>query len=132
LIEILDTRFFIEFFYSSDISIRRKTSNKIREVHLRQEGILPTIVLAEVVKFTCDRLGKEMAESRYEAITQSGLKIQAMTQEISKTAGLLKSTYRNVSMGDCIIAGTAIFAHGRVVSDDLHFDVIKEVKRIWI
>ncbi len=35
-------------------------------------------------------------------------------------------------MGDCIIAATALITHARVLSDDPHFDAIKEIKRIWI
>jgi predicted nucleic acid-binding protein len=35
-------------------------------------------------------------------------------------------------MGDCIIASTAIANQARVLSDDPHYDAIKETKRTWI
>ena len=73
-----------------------------------------------------------MAESRYQALTQSGLLIQNLTPEIAKCAGLLKSSHKNIPMGDCIIAATAIASHAHVLSDDPHFDEIVETKRVWI
>ena len=73
-----------------------------------------------------------MAESRYEALTQSGLQIQDLTPEIAKYAGLLKNKYKNIPIGDCVIAATAIENHARILSDDPHFDSIEETKRIWI
>jgi len=51
---------------------------------------------------------------------------------LTTTAGLLRSKYRNMPMGDCIIAATAIANHARILSDDLHFDTINETKRTYI
>jgi predicted nucleic acid-binding protein len=132
LIEVLDTRFLSEYFYSAVAEVRVKTTRKLTELVAKNEGVVPTIVVAEIVQITCERRGKDMAESRYQALVSSGLRIQALSSEIARCAGLLKSKYRNVPMGDCIIAATAIVNHGRVLSDDPHFDVIKETSRTWI
>jgi predicted nucleic acid-binding protein len=132
LIEVLDTRFLSEYFYSAVAEVRVKTTRKLTELVAKNEGVVPTIVVAEIVQITCERRGKDMAESRYHALVSSGLRIQALSSEIARCAGLLKSKYRNVPMGDCIIAATAIVNHGRVLSDDPHFDVIKETSRSWI
>jgi len=35
-------------------------------------------------------------------------------------------------MGDCIIAATATIRGARVLSDDPHYDIMKEIKRVWI
>ena len=130
--EVLDTRFLSEYFYSNKIESRKRTTRKLKELISKNEGILPTIVLAEIIQITCEKRGKDMAESRYEALTQSGLQIQNLTPPIAKNAGLLKCQYKNVPIGDCIIAATAIQNHARILSDDPHFDVVKEAKRIWI
>jgi len=130
--EVLDTRFLAEYFYSNQLSSKKKTTQKLKELIAKNEGILPTIVIAEIIQITCEKRGKDMAESRYEALTQSGLQIQNLTSPIAKQAGFLKSKYRNVPIGDCIIAATAIENHARILSDDLHFDEIKETKRTWI
>ena len=131
MIEVLDTRFFSEYFYSTVPEVKAKTTRRLKELVSKNEGVMPTIVVAEIVQITCERRGKDMAESRYQALISSGLQIQDLSSEIARRAGLLKSKYRNVPMGDCIIAATAIVNHGRVLSDDPHFDVILETSRTW-
>jgi predicted nucleic acid-binding protein len=130
--EVLDTRFLTEYFYSSQAETQRNTTRKLKELITNHEGILPTIVVAEIVQITCEKRGKDMAESRYQALTQSELQIQNLTPSIAKQAGLLKNKHKNIPMGDCIIAATAIENHARILSDDPHFDSIKEAKRAWI
>ena len=132
MIEVLDTRFLSEYFYSTVAEVKAKTTRRLKELVAKNEGVMPTIVVAEIVQITCERRGKDMAESRYQALISSGLQIQDLSSEIARCSGLLKSKYRNVPMGDCIIAATAIVNHGRVLSDDPHFGVIKETSRTWI
>ena len=60
------------------------------------------------------------------------LMFQTLTSQIAKHAGLLRSKYRNIPMGDCIIAATAIANQAAILSDDPHFDVIQDTKRTWI
>jgi predicted nucleic acid-binding protein len=130
--EVLDTRFLSEYFYSAQAETKKKTTRKLKELISKNEGVLPTIVIAEIIQITCTKRGKDMAESRYEALTRSGFQIQNLNPPIAKHAGLLKSKYQSVPMGDCIIAATAIENHARILSDDPHFDKIKETKRTWI
>lgn len=130
--EVLDTRFIAEYFYSNQVESKKRTTRKLQELIAKNEGILPTIVVAEIVQITCEKRGKNMAESRYEALIQSGLQIQNLTPPIAKHAGLLKSKYKNISIGDCIIAATAMANNAKILSDDPHFDEIKETKRTWI
>lgn len=130
--EILDTRFLVEYFYSNQVDVKNKIALKLKDMISRNSGILPTIVVVEITQITCEKRGKDMAESRYQALVQSGLLIQDLTHEIAKRAGILKSQHKNVPMGDCIIAATAIVNNGKILSDDPHFDIIKEIKRNWI
>ena len=130
--EVLDTRFLLEYFYASKTDTREKIRRRLMELIAKSDGVLPTMVVAEITQFTCETRGKDMAESRYQVLIQSGLQIQDLTANIAKEAGLLKSVHKNISMGDCIIAATAIVNHARVLSDDPHFDCIKEIKSIWI
>ena len=129
---VLDSRFVIELLYSDDSEAKQKTSRKIKELVQRKEGILPTIVISETVQTICEQLGKEEAEVSYANLTQSGLRIQPLTSLIAKQAGLLRCKYRNIPMGDCIIAATAIANQAAILSDDLHFEAIAEAKRSWI
>jgi predicted nucleic acid-binding protein len=129
---VLDSRFVMEYFYSDEIETKQKATKKLKDLIQRKEGILPTIVISETIQTVCEQVGKEEAEICYANLTQSGLKIQALTAPIAKQAGLLRSKYRNVPMGDCIIAATAIANQAMVLSDDPHFDSIDETKRSWI
>lgn len=128
----MDTRFFIEHFYSDEAETRRKTSKRLRELRERKLGILPTIVIGEVIRITCEKRGKEEADARYLSLLRSGLQIEDLNRNVAREAGLLKCRYRDIPMGDCTIAATAIIKKAKVLSDDQHFDIIRDVKRVWI
>jgi predicted nucleic acid-binding protein len=130
--EVLDTRFLREYFYCNDAETKEKTKRKLKTLIDKSEGILPTIVIAEIIQITCEIRGKDMARSRYQALVQSGLEIQSLTPQIAQQAGLYKCQYSNLPMGDCIIAATATACGAKIVSDDPHFDCIKDAKRVWI
>jgi Predicted nucleic acid-binding protein, contains PIN domain len=129
---VLDSRFIMEYFYSDELEIKQKATRKLKDLISRGEGILPTIVISETVQTICEQLGKEESEICYANLTQSGLKIQSLNAPIAKQAGLLRSKHRNIPMGDCIIAATAIANQAVILSDDPHFDVISETRRSWI
>ena len=129
---VLDSRFVMEYFYSDKTETKQKATKKLKDLLQRKEGILPTIVISETIQTICEKIGKEEAEICYANLTQSGLKIQSLTSPIAKQAGLLRSKYRNIPMGDCIIAATAIANQATILSDDPHFDAIQETKKSWI
>ena len=129
---VLDSRFVMEYFYSDSNETKQKATKKLKELLQRKEGILPTIVISETIQTICEQIGKEEAEICYANLTQSELKIQTLTSPIAKQAGLLRCKYRNIPMGDCIIAATAIANQATILSDDPHFDAIQETKRSWI
>ncbi|PDM25793.1 hypothetical protein CP083_07235 [Candidatus Bathyarchaeota archaeon B24-2] len=129
---VIDTRFLVEHFYSNRNEIRRKTTYKLRELIKQKEGILPTIVISEVVRITCERRGIEEAKLRYFSLVRSGLQIHNLDAEVAKQAGLLKCRYRNIPMGDCIIAAIALKEKASILSDDPHFSHIRNVRCIWI
>ncbi len=122
----------MEYFYSTQAENREKTLRKLKALVSQNEGILPTIVIAEIAQVTCAIRGKDMAESHYQALIQSGLEVQSLTALIAHKAGLYKCKFKNLPMGDCIIAATATVNHARIISDDPYFDCIDEIKRIWI
>jgi Predicted nucleic acid-binding protein, contains PIN domain len=130
--QVLDNRFFAEYYYSQDRDLYKKAYKKMEELIHTSDGIVPTIVLSEIVQLVCSREGKERAEMIYLSIMQSGLKIESLTPSIAKEVGLIKSSHGNVPIGDCIIAATAIKNQARVVSDDPHFDFIPQAKRVWL
>lgn len=112
--------------------MHQKTNQKMNELKQTHNGIIPTIVILETIQFISSRKGKEYAEMIYLSINASGLKIENLNSSIAKEAGIIKSVYKHIPLGDCIIAATAIRYQARIISDDTHFDVIKETKRIWL
>ena len=130
--EVVDTRFLMEYFYSDEADVKQRASRKIKELVLHKEGILPTIVIGETIQNVCQKIGKDEAEICFARLMKSALKIENLTAEIAKQAGFLKSKHRDIPIGDCIIAATAIANRAGIVSDDPHFDGILETKRTWI
>jgi len=129
---VIDTRFLVEHFYSSSDEIKRKTTSKLKELIKLGEGILPTIVISEIIRVTCERRGVEEAKLRYLSLIKSGLQICNLDSEIAEQAGLLKCRYRNIPMGDCIIAAIALKEKASILSDDPHFNLIKNIRCTWI
>ena len=95
--EVLDTRFLREYFYSTDVETKGKTDRKLKKLIAKNEGILPTMVIAEIIQITCEIRGKDMAESRYQALIQSGIEIQNLTPSIARKRG-----YTNVNTKTCL------------------------------
>ncbi|MBI4257328.1 MAG: PIN domain-containing protein [Thaumarchaeota archaeon] len=130
--EVLDTRFFIEHFYSSDPEVQRKTREKLRVLAKDGAGIVPAIVLMEVVSVTCEKRGEDEASIRYLSVLRSGLQVANITPEVAKVAGMLRCMHRKVPMGDCVTAAVAITSNAKVITDDPHFEDIESVKRAWL
>jgi predicted nucleic acid-binding protein len=130
--QVLDTRFLVEYHYSQDPEMHRKALQKMKELTQNRDGIIPTIVVLETIRIIAEREGKEKAEMVYIWLTTLEVKIESLSPSIAKEAGILKSVHRHLSTGDCIIAATAIRNQARILSDDAHFDAIKETKRIWL
>lgn len=130
--QVLDSRFLTEYYYSDDGEFRQKANQKMKGLTQAGTGIIPTIVICETIQLISSKEGKQKAETIYLSIMASGLKIENLTPSIAKEAGILKSTYKNVPVGDCIIAATAIRNQAKIISDDPHFDLVKETKRIWL
>jgi predicted nucleic acid-binding protein len=104
----------------------------MRELIKNRNGIIPTIVISETIQLIYSREGKQKADMIYLSLVSSGIKIEDFSSSIAKDAGILKSTYKHIPMGDCIIAATAMANNGKILSDDPHFDIIQEIKRNWI
>jgi len=129
---VLDSRFLIEYYYSQNPEIKQKSNQKLRELIRTSNGIVPTIVICETIQLILSREGKQKAEMIYLSIVSSGMKIENLSPSTAKDAGILKSTYKHIPIGDCIIAASAINNQARILSDDPHFDLIKEAKRTWL
>lgn len=129
--EVIDSRFLLEYFLTDSEEVKSKTSKRLEQLMKKKAGILPTIVIAETVRYVCEKRGTEEAKIRYLSLIRSGLLIADLTGEIARDAGLLKCLYPNVPTGDCIVASTAQVRKAKILSDDKHFDEIKGISRTW-
>jgi predicted nucleic acid-binding protein len=130
-LEIIDSRFLIEYFFSDSERVRSKASKHMAHLVETRTGIVPTIAVTEIVRYVCEKRGREEAKIRQLSLARSGLLIADLTSEIAREAGLLKCAYPNVPTGDCIIAATAQARKAKILSDDKHFDEIKDISRTW-
>jgi len=123
---VYDTRFFAELYYSKD----EKLLQKIREEKRRQEKFISTVVIHEVYRLTLSREGRETAVLRI-ALLKQDFKVVPVTSEIAEVSAELRQRHK-LSMGDSMIAATAVNLKAPCVSDDPHFKQIKEIKTTWI
>jgi len=131
-LEVIDSRFLLECFLSDDQETKSKASKRLRNMVEKRAGILPTIVVAEIVRYVSDKRGTEEATIRYLALKESGFIIADLTAEIAREAGFLKSLHPNIPTGDCIVASTALATKAKILSDDKHYDEIKGISRTWL
>ncbi|HEX9261777.1 MAG TPA: PIN domain-containing protein [Candidatus Bathyarchaeia archaeon] len=123
---IYDTRFLVELYYSKD----EKTLNKLKAEKTRKEKYISTIVLHEVYKLTLAREGRQTAQLRT-TLLEEDFKTVPVTADIAKASAELRHKYK-ISMGDSIIAATAQSLKATCISDDPHFQRIKEINTKWI
>jgi predicted nucleic acid-binding protein len=123
---VYDTRFFVELYYTKN----QKTLQKIYTQKRHREKYISTIVIHEIYKLTLMREGRETATLRT-TLLQKDFKTIPVDNEIAQTSAELRHKY-NLSMGDSIIAATTLTLKATCISDDPHFQRIKEIKTAWI
>jgi predicted nucleic acid-binding protein len=123
---VYDTRFFIELYYSKE----QEKLNKIKAEKNRREKYVSTISIHEVYKLTLSGEGRQTAHLRT-TLLEKDFKLVPVTAEIAKASAEIRHKHK-LSMGDSIIAATAQSLNAIVVSDDPHFQDIKEIATRWI
>lgn len=127
---VLDTRLFLTHFFSGSEDVLQKTRRLLSS--LRDRGVVPTVVLSEVFDQVCRRRGMAEARIRIESIKGFGLTTIELTSEIALEAGRLRCEYRGLPLADSIIAATALMKGSKtVISDDPHFEQIREIDVEW-
>ncbi len=132
MIEVLDTRFFIEHFFSTDPAVHEKTRQRVTELRRRREGVVPLIVVAEFADQACRTAGRREAEQKARAIVESGLSVRPLDPSTAIAAGIRRCANRRVPLADCIVASVADALDGRVVSDDPHFKQLRGIRVTWL
>jgi predicted nucleic acid-binding protein len=123
---VYDTRFFDELYNSKDESLKKK----IRLEKERKEKFVSTIVLHELYKLSLANEGREIAKLKI-AFVKKDFEVVPVDSQIAEVSAEFRQKY-NLSMGDSMIAATAAMLNAVCVSDDPHFQQVKEIKTTWI
>jgi toxin FitB len=125
-IYLFDTRFFIEYYYSTDKELVRKLKEELR---LANERIISSLTVHEVHRFVLRSDGKEVAILRSNAIKRD-CRIIDVNYQIAVKSAELRNTHP-MPMADSVIAATAIFEGCPLFSDDAHFKNIDGLRTVW-
>jgi predicted nucleic acid-binding protein len=123
---VYDTRFFMEFYNSKDSALLEK----IRKEKSRREKYVSAIVIHELYKLSLANEGREPAKLKVAFLKQE-FKIIPVDNQIAEISAELRQKYK-LSMGDSMIAATALSLNAVCFSDDPHFSQIKEIRTVWI
>ena len=128
---VADTRllFFMEVPATPEMG---KKARDFFEKELRENLIVPTVVLTEFIEIVGARIGEEAAKARIRLLKERGMQILQFDElHALKTGGLLLSN-RNVPLADAIIASyVKTGAAEYVLTDDPHFKML-DVKTRWL
>jgi predicted nucleic acid-binding protein len=123
---VYDTRFFVEYFYSSDAKLLRRLKEDLRSV---KERVVSTVTIHEIHRINLDKEGSQVATLRSETIRRD-FKLVDVDYETAIRSAELRSR-RRMPMADSVIAATAQIYGCPVVSDDPHFQGIEGLKTRW-
>lgn len=123
---VYDTRFLVELYYAND----NKTLQKINTKKRNREKYISTIVIHEIYKLSLIREGRETAKLRT-TLLEKDFKTVPVDTQIAQISAELRHKYK-LSLADSVIAATAIKLKATCISDDPHFQHIKEIKTTWI
>ena len=127
-ISVYDTRFFVEHFYSNDDRILTLTKKELESG--RTQKLVSVITLHEFYRLNLERHGRDVAFLRTSLVRDSFRPVD-VDPSISIRGAELRKKY-SIPMGDSLIAATADTLHASCVTDDPHFEKIKEIKTRWI
>jgi predicted nucleic acid-binding protein len=123
---VYDTRFFAELFYSTE----KLRHEKILAQRFRKEKYTSTIVIHEMYRLALKREGRETAKLKV-ALIKKDFEVIPVDGQIAQFSAEFRHHYQ-LSMGDSMIAATALMLKAVCITDDPHFKQIKEIQTEWI
>jgi predicted nucleic acid-binding protein len=128
---VSDTRFLVVYTFPANEQ-ERDGVRALMHRSLREHFVIPSVVLTEYFKTAGKKIGKQAVTTRISSLKESGAEVSELDESTALLAGelLLKDTKR--SIGDALIAATALELHAsHVISDDPHFHEFG-LKTRWI
>jgi len=124
---LYDTRFFVEYFYSGDADFLRRLKEDLKAV---RERMVSALTVHEIHRINLEKEGREVATLRSETICRD-FNVVDVDYETAVISAELRSRHR-MPMADSVIAATAQIHGCSLVSDDPHFQGIKNLKTRWL
>jgi len=100
------------------------------EIQRTKRRYVSAVVIHEVYQLSLKKEGREVAKMRVNLIL-SDFKVVNVNAEIAILSAELRKSY-GLSLADSTIAATSKILNAQCVTDDPHFDFIKEIKTKWI
>jgi predicted nucleic acid-binding protein len=123
---LYDTRFFAEYFYSTDQQLVRKLKEELRAVN---ERLVSALTIHEIHRVVLKKEGREVATLRSSTISRD-FQVIDVDYSIAIKSAELRSKHQ-MPMADSVIAATAQIQGCPLFSDDAHFKNIENLKIVW-
>jgi Predicted nucleic acid-binding protein, contains PIN domain len=123
---VYDTRFLVEAVYSKSPEFQRKAEAEKRN----HERYVSAVAVHELYRLTLAREGRETAKLRITLLKKT-FKVIPVDEQVAEVSAELRQKYQ-LSMGDSMIAATALALNAICISDDPHFKQIKEIHTAWV
>jgi len=126
-LNLYDTRFFFEHYYSDDSATLKETRSYLRG---KETKYVSAVTIHEVYKLSMEKEGKEVATTRA-TLLERDFEVIPVEAAVARKSAELRSKYR-IPMADSMVAASAEIFRLRCVSDDPHLGQVKEIEAKWI
>lgn len=128
---VADTRFLLVHTFPADED-ERDLIRELMHRSLREHLVIPSIVVTEYFKTAGRKIGKHEVSTQISILKEDGAEIIDLDESTAFLAGELALKNEKRSIGDTLIAATALAIHAsHIISDDHHFHEF-DLKTKWI
>lgn len=124
---LYDTRFFVEYFYSSD---KPTVESARREIAKPGRKWVSAITIHELFRILLEKEGLEVAKHRIGMLRKT-FKVKDLDFELAIQSADLRKKYL-IPMADSMIAASSVALKAECITDDPHFNDIRELCVRWI
>lgn len=128
---VADTRFLLVHSFPADEDERARIRELMHQ-SLREQLVIPSVVVTEYFKTAGRKIGKQGVSTQISILKENGAEISDFDESTAFLAGELSLKNERRSIGDTIIAATALVVRAsHIISDDPHFHEFG-LKTKWI
>ena len=124
---VYDTRFFVEYFYSTDKEFLERANDFIIR---NRGGYVSALTVHEIYLVSLRKEGRETARVRLQLLLDR-FRVVDVSAEIAVSAAELRQRHQ-IPMADGVIAATCSTLNASCITDDPHFKTLKPLKTLWI